>query len=69
MDSLADAAEYVRMIEKQQGVKISAPEEIALRYGWISKEALLKSAEKYGKSPYGQHLRTVAEGRIYTIVR
>lgn len=69
VESLADAAEYVRMIEKRQGVKISAPEEIAFRYGWISKESLLQSAERYGKSPYGQHLRTVAEGRIYTNVR
>ena len=69
VDSLADASDYVRIIEKRQGVKISAPEEIAFRYGWIGKEALLDSAEKYGKSAYGQHLRTVAEGRIYTIVR
>lgn len=69
VESLADPAEYVRMIEKRQGVKISAPEEIAFRYGWISKETLLKSAERYGKSPYGQHLRTVAEERIYTNVR
>ncbi len=69
VDSLSDASDYVRMIEKRQGIKISAPEEIAFRYGWIKKEALLKSAEKYGKSPYGQHLRTVAEGKIYTNVR
>lgn len=69
VESLADAAEYVRMTEKRQGVKISAPEEIAFRYGWISKESLLRSAERYGRSPYGQHLRTVAEGRIYTNVR
>ena len=69
MDSLIEAAEFVQMIEKRQGITISAPEEIAFRYGWIGKEALLDSAEKYGKSAYGQHLRTVAEGRIYTIVR
>ena len=64
MDSLLDAADFVRMVESRQSVKISAPEEIAYRYGWISKEQLLLSAEKYGKSPYGKHLKTVAEGRI-----
>ena len=64
MDSLVDAADFVRMLEKRQGVKISAPEEIAFRNGWIDKEALLKSAEKYGKSPYGAHLKAVAEGKI-----
>ena len=64
MDSLVDAADFVRMLEKRQGVKISAPEEIAFRNGWIDKEALLKSAEKYGKSPYGSHLKAVAEGRL-----
>ena len=55
---------YVRMLEKRQGVKISAPEEIAFRNGWINKDALLKSAKKYGKSPYGSHLKAVAEGRL-----
>lgn len=69
MDSLVDAADFVRMIEKRQGVKISAPEEIAYRFGWIDKEELLHSAEKYGKSPYGAHLRTVAEGTIKSSVR
>ena len=69
VDSLSDASDYVRMIEKRQGIKISAPEEIAFRYGWIGREDLTASAEKYGKSPYGQHLRTVADGRIYTNVR
>ena len=69
MDSLVDAADFVRMIEKRQGVKISAPEEIAYRFGWIDKEELLHSAEKYGKSPYGVHLRTVAEGTIKSSVR
>jgi len=57
VDSLIEAAEYVQMIEKRQGVKISAPEEIAYRKGWISKEQLLESASKYGKSPYGNHLK------------
>jgi glucose-1-phosphate thymidylyltransferase len=68
VDSLADAADYVRIIEKRQGIKISAPEEIAFRSGWISKEELISSAEKYGKSSYGQHLKNVAEGRIYTVI-
>ena len=64
MDSLVEAAEFVQIIEKRQGVKISAPEEIAFRNGWIDKPKLLESAEKYGKSPYGQHLKNVAEGRL-----
>ena len=64
MDSLVEAAEYVQMVEKRQGVKISAPEEIAYRRGWISKEQLLDSAQRYGKSPYGQHLKNVAEDKL-----
>ena len=64
MDSLVEAAEFVQMIEKRQGVKISAPEEIAYRKGWINKETLLDSADKYGKSPYGQHLKNVADGKL-----
>ena len=52
------------MVEKRQGVKISAPEEIAFRYGWIDKEKLLESAARYGKSPYGKHLQAVAEGKV-----
>lgn len=64
MDSLVDAADFVRMIEKRQGIKISAPEEIAYKNGWITKEKLLDSANRYGKSPYGQHLKSVAEGRV-----
>lgn len=64
MDSLVEATTFVQMIEKRQGVKISAPEEIAFRKGWISKEELIVSAEKYGKSPYGQHLRKVADGTM-----
>ena len=64
MDSLVDAADFVRMIEKRQGVKISAPEEIAYRYKWITKEKLLLNADKYGKSPYGLHLKTVAAGKL-----
>ncbi|WP_031491543.1 glucose-1-phosphate thymidylyltransferase RfbA [Succinivibrio dextrinosolvens] len=69
MDSLADATDFVRMVETRQGIKISAPEEIAYRNGWITKEKLLESADKYGKSLYGQHLRSVAEGRLYTTFR
>lgn len=64
MDSLVQAAEYVQIIEKRQGIKISAPEEIAYNNKWIDKETLLVSADKYGKSPYGEHLRKVAEGKI-----
>ena len=64
MDSLVEAADFVQMIEKRQSVKISAPEEIAYRNGWIDTEKLLESARKYGKSPYGGHLRSVAEGKI-----
>ena len=64
MDSLADASDFVRVIQKRQGIEISAPEEIAFRNGWIPKEKLLESAEKYGKSSYGQHLKNVAEGKI-----
>ena len=62
MDSLIEASEFVQMLEKRQGVKISAPEEISYRKGWISREELLASAERYGKSPYGRHLRNVADG-------
>ncbi|MGE9963626.1 glucose-1-phosphate thymidylyltransferase RfbA [Fusicatenibacter saccharivorans] len=64
MDSLVEAADFVQMVEKRQGVKISAPEEIAFRYGWIDKEKLLESAARYGKSPYGKHLQAVAEGKV-----
>ena len=65
MDSLIEAGEFVKMVENRQGIQISAVEEIAYRNGWISKEKLLESAAKYGKSPYGQHLRKVAEGKIH----
>ena len=59
-----EAADFVRMIEQRQGIKISAPEEIAYKYGWINRGKLLESAERYGKSPYGQHLRNVADDRL-----
>ena len=64
MDSLVDAADFVRTIEKRQGIALSAPEEIAYVNEWIDKKELLNSAKKYGKSPYGAHLKAVAEGRV-----
>lgn len=64
MDSLLEAADFIQMIEKRQGIKISALEEIAYRNEWITKEKLLESAAMYGKSPYGQHLKNVADGKI-----
>lgn len=60
MDSLFEAAEFVRVLSQRQGVTISAPEEIAYRNGWISKESLIKIAKDYGKSPYGGHLKKIA---------
>ena len=64
MDSLVEAADFVQMVEKRQGIQISAPEEIAFRNGWICREKLLESAERYGKSPYGAHLKAVATGKV-----
>ena len=64
MESLVEASNFVQMLEKRQGIKISAPEEIAYKNGWISKDKLLESAARYGKSPYGAHLKNVAEGKI-----
>ena len=64
MDSLIEAGSFVQMIERRQSIKIAALEEIAYHKGWISKEKLLESAERYGKSPYGEHLMRVAEGKI-----
>ena len=64
MDSLVEAADFVRMVQNRQGIEISAPEEIAYKNGWISKERLLEAAEKYGKSPYGQHLKNVAGNKF-----
>ncbi len=62
MDSLMDASAFVQMTETRQGVMISAPEEIAFRKGWITREMLLDAAALYGKSPYGEHLKNVATG-------
>lgn len=64
MDSLAEATNFVQMVQNRQGIEISAPEEIAFINGWIDNAGLMKSAEKYGKSPYGAHLKKVAEGKI-----
>lgn len=63
-DSLAEATNFVQMVQNRQGIQISALEEIAYKNGWIDKEELLKAADKYGKSPYGQHLKKVVEGKI-----
>ena len=64
MDSLVEAADFVQMIQKRQSIVISAPEEIAYVNGWIDKDELMVSAERYGKSPYGAHLKAVAEGKV-----
>ena len=64
VDSLTEAAEYVKVIETRQGLKIACLEEISYKNGWIDKKTLMESAEQYGKSPYGQHLRNVAEGKV-----
>lgn len=64
IDSLSDASDFVRVVQKRQGVQIAAPEEIAYKNGWISKEVLTTAAEKYKKTAYGQHLIKVAEGRL-----
>lgn len=63
VDALAEASEFVRVIESREGVHISAPEEIAYHNGWITKAALESAADTYGKSPYGEHLRNVAKGK------
>ena len=64
MDSLAEATEFVKVIENRQGIKIAAIEEIAYINGWIDNNKLRESAELYGKSNYGQHLKQVADGKI-----
>ncbi len=64
VDSLIEAANFVKMISERQGITISAPEEIAYHHGWISQEMLLQSADRCGSSPYGEHLKAVAEGKI-----
>ncbi|MBR5974617.1 MAG: glucose-1-phosphate thymidylyltransferase RfbA [Clostridiales bacterium] len=64
MDSLVEAAIFIKMIAERQGITVSAPEEIAYKNGWISREKLIESADCYGKSPYGAHLKAVAEGKV-----
>ena len=64
MDSLYEAGEFVRTVQRAQGLPIAVAEEIAYENGWITRDQLLEAAEKYGKSPYGQHLKSVAEDRI-----
>ena len=64
VDTLVEAAEFVKVLEKRQGIKIAAIEEIAYHNGWITKDELERAAELYGKSPYGEHLRKVAAGKI-----
>ena len=64
MDSLAEATDFVRMVQNRQGIQISALEEIAFKNGWITEQELLEAANRYGKSPYGSHLKKVAEGKI-----
>ena len=69
MDSLVEASSFVQMIEKRQGIKISVLEEIAFRHEWIDRDQLSVSAQKYGKSPYGEYLRKVADGQVRDIRR
>lgn len=64
VDSMTDAAEFIRVVERRTGIKIAVLEEIAYRNGWIDKEMLLVAAETYGKSPYGAHLRAVVGSQI-----
>ncbi len=65
MDSLMEASVFVQTVQNRQGVVISAPEEIAYHEKWIDKSQLVAAAEAYGKSPYGEHLRLVAEDKIF----
>lgn len=64
MDSLMQAAAFIQTIQNMQGIIVSAPEEVAYRYGMIDRDQLLNAAEKYGKSPYGKHLNAVADGKM-----
>ncbi|MCQ2404887.1 MAG: glucose-1-phosphate thymidylyltransferase RfbA [Clostridia bacterium] len=65
MDALADAGDFIRMVQTRQDMLVSAPEEVAFVNGWIGADELLESAERYGKSLYGEHLKRVAQGKIY----
>jgi glucose-1-phosphate thymidylyltransferase len=64
MESLFEASQFVRTVERAQDIPVSVPEEIAYMNGWITREGLLERAEAYGKSDYGAHLRSVAEGAL-----
>lgn len=64
MESLIKASQFIYMVEEQQGIMISAPEEISYRYGWITSDQIRQAAATYGKSPYGKHLEAVVEGRV-----
>ena len=68
VESLSRAAEYVKMVEEVQGIKISVPEEIAYYNNWIDEAELLRSADSYGKSPYGEHLRRIPSGHFKTVL-
>ena len=63
VESLSQASDFVRITESRQSVMIAAPEEIAYNNGWIEKDGLLLQAQRYGKSPYGEHLKKVADGK------
>ena len=64
MDSLYEAGEFVRTVQRAQGLPIAVAEEIAFENGWITRDELMEAAVKYGKSPYGRHLKDVAENKI-----
>jgi len=68
VDSLVQANEFIRIVEERQNIKIAALEEIGYANGWIDKKRLLESAEKYGKSTYGQYLKRVAEGKVKILI-
>ena len=64
MDSLFEAGEFVRTVQRAQGLPIAVAEEIAYENGWITRDQLLEAAMKYGKSPYGKHLKDVVDNKI-----
>ena len=64
MDSLYEAGEFVRTVQRAQGLPIAVAEEIAFENGWITRDELMEAAVRYGKSPYGKHLKDVAENKI-----
>ena len=67
MDSLFEAGEFVRTVQRAQGLPIAIVEEIAFENGWITRDELMESADRYGKSPYGQHLKGIADGEIMLV--